>query len=360
MRRVNPDEDGAVAVTVAVILVVLVAVSSIVVDAGGLYFERRQLQNGADAAALAIAYDCAGSDCRTPGVTANELALANNTDGSNVESIAPAAVTPASNQVTVTVRSGETDGSPGVVRNVFHSATTALLGAASGSEDSIVRAQATASWGGAGLQDEYGSLPLTVSLCDFMGSPGPHSVAALNAKAATLPSVDDLPRNGAGQVTGGVTVILHSAGDADACTVSPGFSAEAETKMPGGFGWLDINRGTCGVNILGTEDDGQFWVESKNGMQPAGRSCLATQYQRAPPVPVFTGFRTSPRNAYRLYAPAAFFITGVRVPGLDLGGLPNCGGGCWSIRGHFVKKVDPTSPIGGGPSLGVNAVELTN
>jgi Flp pilus assembly protein TadG len=360
MRGLSRDEDGAVAVTVAVILVVLVAVSSIVVDAGGLYFERRQLQNGADAAALAIAYDCAGGDCRTPGVTANEFALANNSDGSNVESIAPVAVTPASNEVTVSVRSGEADGSPGVVRNIFHTATTTLLGAASGSEDSVVRARATASWGGAGLQQEYDSLPLTVSLCDFMGSPGPHSVAALDAKAAALPSVEDLPRNGAGQVTGGVTVSLHDPKKdaADACTVAPGFSAEAETKMPGGFGWLDVNKGTCGVNILGTEEDGQFWVGSKNGMQPAGRTCLAGQYQRAPSVPVFTAFRTSPQNAYRLYAPAAFFITGVDVPGLKLGESAACGG--WCIRGHFVKKVDPGLPIGGGPSLGVNAVELTN
>jgi Flp pilus assembly protein TadG len=360
MRRMSGAEDGAVAVTVAVVLVVLMALSSIVVDAGNLYYERRQLQNGADAAALAIAYDCAGSDCGAPGATANELALANNSGGSNVESIAPAAVTPASSQVTVTVRSGEIDGSPGVVRNVFHAASTALLGAASGSEESIVRASATARWGGAGLRPEYGLLPLSVSLCDFMGSPGPFSVAALDARAATLPSVDGLPRNGAGLVTGGVTVILHAAGDADACTVAPGFSAEAETRMPGGFGWLDINRGTCGVNILGTEADGQFWVNSENGMSPVGRTCLAARYQQATPVPVFTAFRTSPRKAYRLYAPSAFFITGIRVPQLDLGAVPSCGGGCWAIRGHFVRTLDPTAPIAGGPSLGVNAVALTN
>jgi hypothetical protein len=358
MRGLNRNEDGAVAVMVAVVLVVLLAVSSIVIDAGGLFQERRQLQNGADAAALAIAYDCAGGDCRTPADTARQLTLENNRDGGNVESITP--VTTATGQVTVSVRSGELDGSTGTVSNVFHAATTALLGAASGDEESIVRAQATASWGGVGLPAEFGPLPLTVSLCDVMDSPGPFTVAALDAKAATLPSVDDLPRDGAGNVIGGDIVILHAAGDADACTVSPGFSAEGETKMPGGFGWLDINRGTCGVNILGTEDDGQFWVESENGMSPGGRTCLAAQYRQAPMVPVFTGFRTSPKKAYRLYAPAAFYITGIRVPGLNLGGVPSCGGGCWAIRGHFVRRVVSDAPISGGPSLGINAVELTN
>jgi hypothetical protein len=359
MRRLNRNEDGAVAVMVAVVLIVLLAVSSIVIDAGGLFQERRQLQNGADAAALAIAYDCAGGDCRTPADTARQLTLDNNRDGSNVELITP--VSPSTGQVTVSVRSGELDGSTGTVSNVFHAATTALLGATSGNEESIVRAQATASWGGVGLPAEFGSLPLTVSLCDFMDSPGPFTVAALDAKAATLPRVDDLPRDGAGNVIGGDIVILHSSTDADACTVSPGFSAEGETKMPGGFGWLDINRGTCGVNILGTEDDGQFWVESEGGMSPVGRTCLAAQYQQAPMVPIFTAYRTSPKKAYRLYAPAAFYITGFRLGGgFNVGGLPSCGGGCWSIRGHFVQRVVSDAPISGGPSLGINAVELTN
>jgi Flp pilus assembly protein TadG len=357
MRRLT-DEDGAMAVVVTVLLVLLMALSSIVVDAGGLFHERRQLQNGADAAALAIAYDCAEGDCGAPNATADELTLANHDEGGSVESVS--AVTPSTGQVTVAVRTGEADGSPGLVANVFHAATTALLGTTSGNEESIVRARATASWGGASLPATLGTLPLTVSLCDFMDSPGPFSVAALDAKAAGLPAVADLPRDGSGNVTGGEEIVLHSAGDADACTVSPGFSAEGETKMPGGFGWLDINTGTCGVNIVGTEDDGQFWVESENGMSPGGRTCLAAQYRQAPTVPVFTGFRTSPKKAYRLYAPAAFYITGVRVPGLNLGGLASCGGGCWSIRGHFVRKVDSEAPISGGPSLGVDAVELTD
>ena len=58
MRRLKPDE-GVVLVLVAGLLVVLLGMAALAVDLGSLYSERRQLRNGADAAALAIAEDCA-------------------------------------------------------------------------------------------------------------------------------------------------------------------------------------------------------------------------------------------------------------------------------------------------------------
>lgn len=53
------DERGAVAVFVTVVAAVLLGVLGLAVDAGALYQERKELRNGADAAALAIAEDCA-------------------------------------------------------------------------------------------------------------------------------------------------------------------------------------------------------------------------------------------------------------------------------------------------------------
>lgn len=58
MRRLN-DEHGAAAVFVAVLLVVLFGMGALVVDVGHMFWERRQLQNGADAATLALAAKCA-------------------------------------------------------------------------------------------------------------------------------------------------------------------------------------------------------------------------------------------------------------------------------------------------------------
>lgn len=58
MRRLN-DEHGAAAVFVAILLVVLFGMGALVVDVGHMFWERRQLQNGADAAVLALAAKCA-------------------------------------------------------------------------------------------------------------------------------------------------------------------------------------------------------------------------------------------------------------------------------------------------------------
>ncbi len=64
MRRLR-DDDGAVAILVAFLAVALFGFAVLVVDVGALYSERRQLQNGADAAALALAQSCAATSCGT-------------------------------------------------------------------------------------------------------------------------------------------------------------------------------------------------------------------------------------------------------------------------------------------------------
>ncbi|MFI5936852.1 pilus assembly protein TadG-related protein [Actinoplanes sp. NPDC051494] len=61
MRRLTrADDEGAVAVLVAVLLAggVLIGLTGLVVDVGGLYAKREQLQSGADAAAWAVAEAC--------------------------------------------------------------------------------------------------------------------------------------------------------------------------------------------------------------------------------------------------------------------------------------------------------------
>ena len=57
LRLLRRDERGAVGVLVAVLLAggVLLGLGAMVIDVGQLYQERAQLQNGADAAAVAVA-----------------------------------------------------------------------------------------------------------------------------------------------------------------------------------------------------------------------------------------------------------------------------------------------------------------
>jgi len=57
VRRFRQEDEGVVAVLVALLMVVLIGFAALVVDAGYLFVDRTQLQKAADAAALAGAYD---------------------------------------------------------------------------------------------------------------------------------------------------------------------------------------------------------------------------------------------------------------------------------------------------------------
>ncbi|MDH4317089.1 MAG: pilus assembly protein TadG-related protein [Desulfobulbaceae bacterium] len=87
------DNNGAVAVLVAVTLIVLLGFTALAVDVGYLYGVRNELQNGADAGALAgaaVLFDEGNIDLiNTAGVVAeaNKLAGANSADGENISEI---------------------------------------------------------------------------------------------------------------------------------------------------------------------------------------------------------------------------------------------------------------------------------
>src|SRR5712671_3395169 len=68
---VRGDDRGAVGVLVAVLVAcgVLLGIGALAVDVGQLYSERAQLQNGADAGALAVAKSCAEGSCASGGAT---------------------------------------------------------------------------------------------------------------------------------------------------------------------------------------------------------------------------------------------------------------------------------------------------
>src|SRR5262249_30110205 len=81
LARLRRDDRGAIGVLVAILLSagVLTGLAALVVDVGQVYAERSQLQNGADAGALAVAKSCAQGAC-APGNAAN-YANANSADG---------------------------------------------------------------------------------------------------------------------------------------------------------------------------------------------------------------------------------------------------------------------------------------
>ena len=76
-------DRGAVLLWFSVMAVAMLGMGALVVDVGALWSERRQLQNGADAAALAVALECAGGDCAAPQQVADQYADFNADDGSS-------------------------------------------------------------------------------------------------------------------------------------------------------------------------------------------------------------------------------------------------------------------------------------
>lgn len=83
MKRLLLDrrrrERGGVAVIVAVLLAggVLIGMLALSVDVGQIMYERRQLQNGADATSLALAQRCAANEADCDPTNVSSLLSAN-------------------------------------------------------------------------------------------------------------------------------------------------------------------------------------------------------------------------------------------------------------------------------------------
>ena len=330
-------EEGATVITVAITLLVLFGTGALVLDAGNLFWERRQLQNSADAAALAVAIDCAQGDCGTYDSTATEYALANNPRGAFVEDIAPAGLSHASGSVTVTARTGtETGDAP--------SGLTYWLATVLGFDEGFARARATAIWKPADAS--YAHLPLTVSMCDIQDALGFDIEPGVDIS-------DQLP-------TDPVTITFHNSQDPhDECSTQPGFDADEDGKLPAGFGWLAEDEvDVCQIKVAATADEGFYWAYKDPGNNPI-RHCLEAALGKTVVVPVFIDFeRASPRDRYLLWAPAGFHLTGYRFPGIEAGD-PGCSPPKTCISGYFDNTIEPGSDPTGDTGLGVHSVRLT-
>ncbi|WP_394554298.1 pilus assembly protein TadG-related protein [Agromyces sp. MMS24-JH15] len=191
MTRRLADERGASAVLVGILLLVLVGFGALAVDVGAMYSERAQLQNAADAGALAAAEYCgAHNGCAATAdksaATAAALAVTggNMVDGENT--------TAAPTYTADTVR---------VVTST--PAMAHPLAAALGLASSDVGAAAKAKWTASAVA--AGTVPFAISEC------------------ATTP---------------GAVEFVEIRKDKSCAGM-----------IPGGFGWLENATGTCVMNI---------------------------------------------------------------------------------------------------------------
>jgi len=321
MRRIvrrSKDEQGAIAVWVALSIIPILAFMAVVADVGLLYWEKGQLQNGADAAALAVAQECAINPSTCIG---DSTAIANGVASLNANDALAAAEIPAgsfvvngnSGRVKV-VASTLNDGGT-TVRHPFASLIVPT--------ESTVDASAAAEWGSpiAGT-----TIPLAIAECEFV----------------------DLPAQPADTQNPVRTLILINNGNtADPCA----------NGYPGGFGWLDGTNclATIAIDATVGGSPGIQPNQNKNGCSNTYLNSLLCQTVLIPLYDSTIG-QGSP-GTYKIVRFAAFKITGLKTGGAQsavyCGGSALTpafppGGSAKGIQGYFVQYVE----LGDGFELG--------
>ena len=313
------DESGAIAVIVAVSMVALVGMAAMVIDAGAVFQERRELQNGADAAALAIAEQCAeGGTCNqdaadlTAADYVDENALDDDSTLDDVE------LDESVQQVVVTASTATTGGGTSIAYTFAQ-----VFGLAS----KQVSATATAAWGAPSAMT---ALPLTIEQCEYY-------------KNESLPS--------------GTPVVLtfhnpSGAGATPACPVGP-----SGQDAPGNFGWIS-GSSDCEAFVRNGIADGE------TGNDPeCTEGDLEALLGEEVGVPVYSEVSGNGSNTtYEIVGFAGFELLGFRFPSMS-GALTSyedlvCSPPDSCIVGKFTSFVTTGEIDPDAPDFGVSVVEL--
>ncbi len=318
LRHPPADEEGAIVVLMIVVSLVIIVMAALVVDVGGILDEKRQLQNGADAAALGvaqlIAQTCPTGPCTSATLvsTAESLAGANARDGATrIDAVTPDYT---AQRVAVTTSTADAGGGR-ILPYWFGKAVT-------GSPGRTVHAKATASW--AGLA-RAAVIPLTISKCEYTRT----TVGGTVFDVATV-------------------VLFHT--KATSCVGPSG------SDLPGGFGWLkdnnDSNPNDCSVtpSVNAT-------VPDDSGVPGTPNACdVSTLLGKDILLAVYDSFTGTGSNAiYRIYGFAQVHLTGYRFSSSNAAGTIGCSSPNTCISGSFIRF----TAVGdyGGPNLG-NRVAL--
>lgn len=309
MQRLKGDR-GAVAVLVAILMVPLLGFAAISIDIAAAHSERQQLQIGADAAALAIAQDCAGSSCGSATQTARDLVQLNSNVAEPAVSL-NAGLSPSTGRVTVIASS---------IRQHWFAPVLGI-------NESDIRTRASAGWGYPSGGTSF--LPLTFARCEYER------------------------RTGGGTTSDPDVIILPKKSD-EGC-LDPN-----RNPVPGGFGWLKTDSGTCTATTEVGDDAGSDPGKSvpnqcseKDFQQLLGTTLL---------LPIFDEHGGQGNNAwYRIYGYAAFHITGYFFSNKYKSPNPPCSQPQQCIEGFFTGFTERVEGFDYGPDapdLGSAAVYL--
>jgi Flp pilus assembly protein TadG len=363
MRLLGRDERGAIGVLIAVLIGggVLLGMGALAIDVGQLYQNRAELQNGADAAALAVADSCALGSCAT-GIagqyaTGNASKLTGNNaavdlvcgsgtgmaacPGSTGKAYDCPAPAPGTNYVDVHTStltgSGSTLLPPSFAR--------ALLGN-SGYAGTHVKACAQAEWGAPSTAN---TIAFTISACSWY-------VYTNNGTNFAPPP--PYPPNPASSYD---HKMFEHGSQGSKTTGCPPYQPSGQ-DAPGNFGWTD-DSGTCSVDITNSSYGGSTGASISPDCQTAlinDRTNKTVVY-----LPVYSAISgTGTGVSYTLLGFAAFVITGYHITGSFkapdwLNPANDCTGNDFCIDGFFTQGLIPSTGGLGGKGLGASIVKLT-
>lgn len=363
-RLAEAGERGAIGVLVAVLIGggVLFGIGVMVVDTGQLYQNRAELQNGADAAALAVAKSCITGTC-TPSVAA-QYANAN-----------ASKLTGGTAAVNLVCGSGSMGGCPAGTGLIYdcppppssgtnyvdvHTATKLPNGSTllppvfartlSGNgnyQGSTVYACAQAQWG---APSSATALGVTVSACTWDRAT---SGGTSFAPAPPYPP-NPLPAPSFDQV-----LQLHGTTKTSGagCPTEP-----AGADGPGNFGWTADPNGNCTVTVSGSSYGGSTGTSVGGDCQTVLQQAWSTK--SVVYIPVYVSISGTGNNvSYTLKGFAAFVVTGYHMPSFTakdwLNPANDCKGSTFCLNGYFTRGLIPSTGGLGGNNLGAVIVKLT-
>jgi Flp pilus assembly protein TadG len=369
MRLLGREERGAIGVLVGVLIGggVLLGMGALAIDVGQLYQNRAELQNGADAAALAVADSCALGTCTT-GIagqyaTGNASKLTNNNAavglvcGSGTGMAACPASTgkpydcppnPAAGTNYVDVHTSTLTGSGSTLLPPVFART--LLGNR-GYAGTNVKACAQAEWG---APTSAQTIAFTISACSWY---------AYTNNGANFAQPPPYPPNTVPPASDDHILFEHGSSGSTTTGSCP-LDNQSGADAPGNFGWTSDPSGNCSTFINNGSYGGGTGTPASGACQTILQNAQANK--TVVYLPVYTAISGTGNNVtYTLLGFAAFVITGYHITGSFkandwLNPANKCTGNQFCIYGYFTQGLIPsTGGLGGGKGLGASIVKLT-
>lgn len=374
VTRRQSGEDGAIAVFYAIMVLVLAGFGAIMVDVGELYAEGRQLQNGAENAALEVAKTCVKNSGGCNASVASALANANANDaaatvhlvcgtGPGLSSCPSAPQRPrfdclphSGSALYAEVRTStrRSDGSQVLPGWLIRLVDPSYAGTS-------VHACARAAYGApSGLTSE---LPLVISLCDFNNLKNTAGLSDPPPYPPFPPSTGWFhPTSNPGSEHVRIWSKTNTA-LAGSCT------GPAGQQLPGGFGWVDTQEdlNSSASGCAATTDTSNNVGSDPGASAPKGCD-LAPLLGKTIAVPVYDEQQGTGNTAtFHIKGYAAFYLTGYSFTGGDAGyAAPLTSRPCQTNEGMCISgylydgELAPAAGATiGGPSMGITIIRMT-